>query len=186
MGRAMTSSAPASRSAMRSSTESVWAIASTGTATSRASALRLVTTTVASTSGRAVDDDQAGAGREVERVRTVGGRDDPGAEARDGARETRGLASFGAQEQEDRSVGSTAATLAGDEGGPERSDGAGTTVGPLPGCGPSEAPERASRAALLYSRARPFSSAVRVDRFARPNPSGAHPMGRSTSTRASL
>ena len=48
----------------------------------------------------AVHDDQAGARGEVQRIRPEGRRNDPAAQARDGARQARGLAAFGAQEQE--------------------------------------------------------------------------------------
>src|SRR5262245_45816513 len=83
-----------------------------------------------------------------------------------------------------RSEWSTGATLAGEEGGSDRSDGAGRPVGPLPMTGDPEGPARTSKAALLYSRlvlSAPPHAPVGHD-----PPSGAYPMGRSLVPRASL
>ena len=180
MGRAMTSSAPASRSAMRSSTESDWASASTGTASESGIGLEPCHHLGRVDIRRAVHDHEAGVDGEVERRGTERRRDDTSTKPRQCAWRVgrpRRVRRTGASR--DRSEGSTAATLAGVRGSLDRSYGAGTKVGPsrairgltarsaspgtIPGLPASVAAGLGAvrrHAAIL--RARPFSSAVRV------------------------
>ncbi len=201
MGRAMTSSAPASRSAIRSSTEfGLGERQHRDRDAGRGSAFSRATTSVASISGVRSTTTRLASTARSSAERTERRRDDAPTQPRQGAARRAASARSAHRRSSDRSEDSTAATLAGVRGSLDRSYGAGTKVGPsraYPGpwrirCrGPGDIigrlrkPCRAPSGSLLYSRL--VLSAPPCGRpCARPNPSGAYPKGRSTNTRASL